>query len=38
MKEYITPDFDVTIYEVQDVITVSIGTNDPNGDDDDWLG
>ncbi len=41
MKEYLTPDFDVTIYEVEDVITASniqIGKNDPNGNDDDWFG
>lgn len=25
MKEYMTPDFDVTVYEIEDVITVSIG-------------
>ena len=36
MKEYITPDFDVTIYEVSDEITVSINTNDPDGED--WFG
>ena len=43
-KKYLTPDFDVTIYEVEDIITtsgnpsedVTIGTTDPNGDD--WLG
>ena len=43
MKEYMTPDFDVTIYEVNDEITASspdveIGKNDPNGNDDDWFG
>ena len=41
MKEYITPDFDVTIYEIEDVITASatnpeIGTTDPDGED--WFG
>lgn len=25
MKNYTTPDFDITIYEIEDVITVSIG-------------
>lgn len=35
MKEYITPDFDVTVYEIEDVITVSISTGDP---DTDWWG
>lgn len=38
MKEYMTPDFDVTIYEIEDVITVSIGANDPNDDGNDWWG
>ena len=42
MKDYITPDFDVTIYEVNDEFTTSspdveIGTKDPNGNEDDWL-
>ena len=42
MKKYITPDFDVTIYEVEDVITASspdieIGNDDPNGDEG-WFG
>lgn len=33
MREYMTPDFDVTVYEIEDVITVSIGTEeaDENG-------
>lgn len=31
MREYITPDFDVTIYEIEDVITLSINDNDSNG-------
>lgn len=40
MKEYVTPDFDVTIYEVEDIISnsLSIGTKDPDGSEDDWLG
>ena len=42
MKEYITPDFDVTVYEVEEVITTSsyfqIGQGDPNGNLDDWFG
>ena len=43
MKKYETPDFDVTIYEVEDVFTTSstgnleIGKNDPNGDEG-WFG
>lgn len=28
MKEYMTPDFDVTVYEIEDVITLSIGSSD----------
>lgn len=40
MKEYVTPDFDVTIYEVEDIISanLSIGTTDPDGGDDSWFG
>ena len=41
MKEYIAPDFDVTIYDFDDVITASkvqIGKDDPNGNNDDWFG
>ena len=39
MKEYITPDFDVTIYEVEDVITasVNIDKDDPN-EGGEWFG
>ena len=36
MKEYITPDFDVTIYEIEDVLTASIIPDDPDGED--WFG
>ena len=28
MREYLTPDFDVTVYEIEDVITLSIGSSD----------
>lgn len=34
MREYITPDFDVTVYEIEDVITLSVtgeGNLDNNG-------
>ena len=43
MKTYETPDFDVTIYEVEDVITASspgnleIGNDDPD-DNEGWYG
>ena len=33
MKKYVAPDFDVTVYEIEDIITVSIG-EEP---DDDWF-
>lgn len=36
MREYITPDFDVTIYEIEDVITVSFIDTDPDGDTGWW--
>ena len=43
MKEYITPNFDVTIYDIKEIITASapdveFGKDDPNGNDDDWFG
>lgn len=36
--KYTKPDFDVTIYEVEDVITVSIGDGSIDGgnDEEDW--
>ena len=30
MKKYMTPDFDVTVYEIEDVITVNVGPGDPD--------
>lgn len=30
IREYLTPDFDVTVYEIEDVITLSIGDKDPD--------
>ncbi len=38
MKEYISPDFDITVYEIEDVITVSIGGGDPDGGNTGWWG
>ena len=39
MREYLTPDFDITVYEVEDIITFSIGTTDPDEDSGDiWWG
>ncbi len=38
MREYLTPDFDVTVYEVEDIITLSFGTVDPDQGDDEWWG
>lgn len=32
MREYLTPDFDVTVYEVEDIITLSIRPGDPDPD------
>lgn len=39
MEKYIPPDFDITIFEFEDIITASSPTfsdQDPNGDD--WWG
>ncbi len=40
MREYLTPDFDITVYEFDDIITLSIATSDPddNGSGDTWWG
>lgn len=41
MREYLTPDFDVTVYEIEDIITISgFGKEDPddNGSGDAWWG
>ena len=29
-KKYLTPDFDVTVYEVKDVISVDVTDSDPD--------
>ncbi len=34
--KYTTPDFDVTVYEIEDVITLSIGDGSVNGGNDGW--
>ena len=34
---YETPDFDVSVYDVEDIITFSIGTGPVEGGDDGWL-
>lgn len=38
MKKYLTPDFDVTVYEIEEKITADVisYTGDENGGDDDW--
>ncbi len=33
---YTTPDFDVTVYEIEDVITLSIGSGTVDGGDGWW--
>ena len=40
MKQYFTPDFDVTVYEIEDVITLSFGGNDADKpiEGEDWYG
>lgn len=38
MKQaYTAPEFDVSLYDVEDVITVSVGTGSVEGGDDGWL-
>ena len=39
MPKYVTPDFDVTVYEIDEKITADIlsyGAGDENGGDNDW--
>lgn len=36
IREYLTPDFDVTVYEIEDVITVSVTPIDPDGEEGWW--
>ncbi len=36
IREYLTPDFDVTVYEIEDVITLSIIHGDDDGEG--WQG
>lgn len=40
MREYLTPDFDVTVYEIEDVITLSFGPDGSatDGGDTGWWG
>lgn len=38
MKQvYTTPDFDVSLYDVEDIITISVGTGPVEGGDDGWV-
>lgn len=34
---YETPDFDVSVYDVEDIITISIGTDPVEGGSDGWI-
>lgn len=36
-RAYIAPDFDVTLYDVEDVLTISVGTDPVEGGDDGWI-
>ncbi len=36
IREYLTPDFDVTVYEIEDVITLSVIYGDEDGEG--WQG
>ncbi len=38
MKQvYTTPDFDVSLYDVEDIITISIGGGPVEGGDEGWM-
>ena len=36
-RAYIAPDFDVTLYDVEDVLTISVGTGPVEGGDEGWV-
>lgn len=36
-KSYTTPDFETSAYELDDVLTISVGTGPVEGGDDGWL-
>lgn len=38
MKDYISPDFNITIFEFEEFITLSVIKTDPDGDGNDWWG
>jgi hypothetical protein len=38
IREYLTPDFDVTVYEIEDVITLSFGPGNSSADGEGWWG
>ncbi len=38
MQRYETPDFNVSVYEIEDVITLSIGDGSVDGGDTGWWG
>ncbi len=38
MAKYMTPDFDVTVYEIKEKITAEIVPGDPDGDELSWTG
>ena len=39
MGNYTPPSFDIISYEIEDIITLSVGDSDPNGGDgSDWWG
>ncbi len=37
-KEYVQPDFDVTVYEIEDDIALNISVADPDSGEEDWWG
>ncbi len=36
-QEYTTPDFDVSLYDVEDIITISVGPGPVEGGDQGWM-
>ena len=37
MREYITPDFEISAFDAEDVLTISVGTGPVEGGEGGWL-
>lgn len=37
MQKYAAPDFEISVFELDDVLTISVGTGPIDGGDDGWV-